>query len=83
MIDNIKSNCAYLVVGGDSLVGEGLLYALEERGHRAYSTTRRIDTLNSRRVKLDFEKFEEFIPPSDVDLIFVNEFKLKIHIFKD
>jgi dTDP-4-dehydrorhamnose reductase len=71
MIDNIKSNYAYLVVGGDSLVGEGLLYALEERGHRAYSTTRRIDTLNSKRVKLDFEKFEEFIPPSDVDLIFV------------
>ena len=71
MIDYIKSNYAYLVVGGDSLVGEGLLHALEERGHRAYSTTRRIDTLNSKRVNLDFEKFEEFIPPSDVDLIFV------------
>ena len=71
MIDNIKSDCAYLVVGGDSLVGQNLLRSLEERRHRTYSTTRRIDTLNSKRVKLDFEKFEEFIPPSDVDLIFV------------
>lgn len=71
MTSNTKSGSAYLVVGGDSLVGKGLLHALEERGHHAYSTTRRIDTLNSRRLQLDFEKFEEFIPPADADLIFV------------
>jgi dTDP-4-dehydrorhamnose reductase len=62
---------AYLVVGGDSLVGGGLLRALEQRGHRAYSTTRRVDTLSPKRVMLDFEKYQEFTPPGDVDFIFV------------
>lgn len=62
---------AYLVVGGDSLVGGGLLRALEERGHRAYSTTRRVDTLSPKRLMLDFEKYQEFTPPGDVDVIFV------------
>ena len=62
---------AYLVVGGDSLVGGELLRALEGLGHRAYSTTRRMDTLSPKRVMLDFEKYQEFVPPEDVDFIFV------------
>lgn len=65
------NNKAYLVVGGDSLVGNGLVRALEERGNRAYSTTRRAKTLNSKRVMLNFEKYQEFTPPTDVDFIYV------------
>ena len=62
---------SYLVVGGDSLVGGGLVTALEERGHTVYATTRRADTVGSRRVLLDFENYDSFIPPDDVGCIFV------------
>jgi dTDP-4-dehydrorhamnose reductase len=49
------SGSAFLVVGGDSLVGGGLFRALVRRGHAAFASTRRKDTVGGQRVFLDFE----------------------------
>lgn len=46
---------AFLVVGGDSLVGGSLYQALERRGHVTYASTRRRASVGGRRVFLDFE----------------------------
>lgn len=62
---------AYLVVGGDSLVGGGLLHALERRGHKAYASTRRRDSVGGQRVFLDFESEEPFRAPPDAGYAFV------------
>jgi dTDP-4-dehydrorhamnose reductase len=60
----VSARDAYLVVGGDSLVGGGLLQALRRRGMRAFASTRRKDTLTAERVFLDFESDElPRIPP--------------------
>jgi dTDP-4-dehydrorhamnose reductase len=61
----------YLVVGGDSLVGGGLVEALKRRGHRVVASTRRRDTAGSGRVFLDFESAEPFVAPADVHSAFV------------
>lgn len=61
----------YLVVGGDSLVGGGLLRALRRRGHRALASTRRRDTLGTDRVYLDFESEEAFVAPQQIDYAFI------------
>jgi dTDP-4-dehydrorhamnose reductase len=61
----------YLVVGGDSLVGGGLLRALERRDHPVLASTRRHDTLNERRVYLDFESETPFRMPADFDYAFI------------
>jgi dTDP-4-dehydrorhamnose reductase len=61
----------YLVVGGDSLVGGGLLRAMEGRGHPVLASTRRRDTLNERRVHLDFESESTFRMPADLDYAFI------------
>jgi len=66
----MKDN-AYLVVGGDSLVGGSILCALAKRGYRAYSTTRRVGTESQTRIFLDFESFRDFNPPRDVSFLFV------------
>ena len=60
-----------LVVGGDSLVGGGLLRALERRGRRALASTRRRDTLDAKRVHLDFESDEPFRVPSGIDYAYI------------
>ncbi len=62
---------SFLIVGGDSLVGGGLVHALHKRGHFAYSSTRRKNTLNDRRIYLDFESSETFIVPPEVDYAFI------------
>lgn len=62
---------AFLVVGGDSLVGGGLVDALERRGHPFFASTRRRDTLDTRRVFLDFESNEPFRAPPGVDYAFL------------
>lgn len=62
---------SFLVVGGDSLVGGGLLRELHKRGHLAYASTRRRNTLGDQRVFLDFESDEPFIAPSGVDYAFI------------
>ena len=62
---------SFLVVGGDSLVGGSLLHSLLKRGHRAYSSTRRADTLDDTRVYLDFESDEPFTAPLDVGYAFI------------
>jgi dTDP-4-dehydrorhamnose reductase len=66
----MKGN-GYLVVGGDSLVGGGLLRALEGRGHAVLASTRRRDTLAERRVLLDFESDVPFRMPAGIDYAFV------------
>lgn len=53
----------FLVVGGDSLVGSGMIVALRRRGHRFWSTTRRPETVNADRVLLDFETGARFRAP--------------------
>jgi dTDP-4-dehydrorhamnose reductase len=65
------SNESYLIVGGDSLVGGGLLRALARRGHHAYVSTRRWDSVDDRRVYLDFESDETFKAPRDVGYAFI------------
>ncbi|MBI1175205.1 MAG: sugar nucleotide-binding protein [Sideroxydans sp.] len=62
---------SFLVVGGDSLVGGGLLRALRRRGHFAYASTRRLETVDDQRVYLDFESDEPFQAPTDVDYAFI------------
>lgn len=62
---------AYLVVGGDSLVGGGVVSALEQRGHRTFASTRRRDTLDPKRVYLDFESDAPFRAPSEAGYAFL------------
>jgi len=62
---------AFLVVGGDSLVGGGVLAALARRGRAAYGTTRRRDTVGPSRVLLDFEQPDAFVAPSDAGVALV------------
>jgi dTDP-4-dehydrorhamnose reductase len=54
---------AILVVGADSLVGKGVVAALERSGRAFYATTRRRDSLGGRRVFLDFESADPFVAP--------------------
>jgi dTDP-4-dehydrorhamnose reductase len=46
---------AYLVVGADSLVGGGVVRALERRQHAVYASTRRSTAVGGRRVFLDYD----------------------------
>lgn len=61
----------FLVVGGDSLVGGGLLRALARRGHHSLATTRRRETVGPDRVYLDFESDEPFQAPASIDYAFI------------
>ncbi len=61
----------YLVVGGDSLVGGGVVAALRRRGKRFVASTRRRETLSDERVFLDFESPEPFVAPRDIGYAFV------------
>ena len=58
--DAMTDKSAFLVVGGDSLVGHGVVGALERRGYAVFASTRRCDTLGPRRVYLDFESDDLF-----------------------
>ncbi|MDH5677020.1 MAG: sugar nucleotide-binding protein [Nitrospinota bacterium] len=62
---------SYLVVGGDSLVGGGLIKVLSRRGERFYSTTRRKETVTEERVYLDFEDEDSYKVPADVGYAFI------------
>ena len=62
---------AFLVVGGDSLVGGGVCRALQRRGHPMFSTTRRRATVGESRVYLDFEDLEALSLPEAVTYVFV------------
>ncbi len=62
---------AYLVVGGDSLVGGSVVSALEHRGHPTFASTRRRDTLDPKRVYLDFESDTPFRAPTEVGYAFL------------
>ncbi|QPH52604.1 sugar nucleotide-binding protein [Pontivivens ytuae] len=60
------SDEAILVVGGDSLVGGGVIRHLKSQGRPVFATTRRPDTLDGERLLLDFERPEEFDVPEQV-----------------
>lgn len=62
---------AFLVVGADSLVGGGLSLALKRRGHTAFASTRRKDTVGGQRIFLDFESEAPPRLPPEVDYAFV------------
>jgi dTDP-4-dehydrorhamnose reductase len=57
---------AFLVVGGDSLVGGSAAAALAAGGARVYATTRRRETLGAGRIFLDFASPESYRAPPDV-----------------
>jgi len=59
----------FLVVGADSLVGGGVVRALERRGHIAYASTRRSGSVDGRRVFLDYDV--EPVPPLPVGVDYV------------
>jgi dTDP-4-dehydrorhamnose reductase len=61
----------YLVVGGDSLVGGETFRALTNRGHQAFATTRRSNTVDTRRVFLDFESDDPFRAPEGIQYAYV------------
>jgi dTDP-4-dehydrorhamnose reductase len=61
----------FLVVGGDSLVGAGLFRSLTKRAHVAIASSRRAETLDSKRIYLDFESEDAFILPQTIDYVFI------------
>lgn len=61
----------FLVVGGDSLVGGHTVSALQSRGHQVLASTRRPETVDGRRVLLDFQNPEPFQLPRQVDYVFI------------
>ncbi|MCE2949595.1 MAG: sugar nucleotide-binding protein [bacterium] len=65
------SNGGYLVVGGDSLVGGGLVRALQRRGMPVLASTRRPGQAGPGRVHLDFEGDAPFRMPKGHDYAFV------------
>lgn len=67
----MTESAAFLVVGGDSLVGGGTVEALTRRGHKAIASTRRRSTLNAGRIYLDFEDPDSFRVSSGIGYAFV------------
>ena len=67
----MTAKTGFLVVGGDSLVGGGVVRALRRRGYRTLASTRRVGTVDDARVKLDFEDDAPFSIPSDIDYAYV------------
>ena len=61
----------YLVVGGDSLVGGGLLTALARRNHNFSASTRRKDNLGRGRTFLDFESADPYRVAPEIAYAFV------------
>jgi dTDP-4-dehydrorhamnose reductase len=67
----MNNDAAFLVVGGDSLVGGSVVSALRKRGRSAFETTRRADTVGPSRVFLDFESKATFRAPAGVQYAFL------------
>lgn len=61
----------YLVVGGDSLVGAGVISALKRRGKTVTTTTRKKDTVGPGRLYLDFESWSDFRIPSECSFVYL------------
>lgn len=62
---------AHLVIGADSFVGSSLAAILLERDHCVYASTRRKDTLNSKRIYFDFLDGQPLELPSGVGHTYV------------
>ena len=67
----MSANGGYLVVGGDSLVGGGLVRALTRRNRRVIASTRRMDSVSEQRVFLDFESETKFLVPEGINYVFI------------
>ncbi len=61
----------YLVVGGDSLVGREVFQVLKEQNKPVISTTRRLETVNSERIYLDFSVADSYRVPDTIEHAFV------------
>jgi len=66
----VTAQAGILVVGADSLVGGGLVRALDRRGEDFLASTRRRDTLGDRRIYLDFESEAPFRVPAEIGYVF-------------
>lgn len=62
---------AFLIVGGDSLVGGALFETLKRRGRRALASTRRTDSRGSDWFYLDFEEPGSFSAPSGASYAYI------------
>lgn len=67
----MTNGSGYLVVGGDSLVGGGLLRALARRRLPHLASTRRPENLGPGRVLLDFDDPDAFVAPPEAGYAFV------------
>ncbi len=67
----MQDRTGYLVVGGDSLVGGGVVGALKRSGRPVLASTRRPETLDDERVLLDLEREDRFVAPGSVGYAFV------------
>lgn len=67
----MTAETGFLVVGGDSLVGGGLVRALARRGHRTLASTRRAGAEDYGRVHLDFEDTAPFTVPTGIGYAFI------------
>lgn len=65
-----KEGC-FLVCGAESLVGGGLIQALEGRGHSLLASTRREVSPGAGRIYIDLEKNETHRLPESVSYVFV------------
>ena len=67
----MSSSDGYLVVGGDSLVGGGLVRALIRRNQRVIASTRRPDSVGEGKVFLDFESESRFMVPAGINYVYI------------
>jgi len=61
----------FLVVGADSMVGGGVVRALEARGRTVFASTRRRATVNDRRIHLDYDDPDVPALPTGIDYAFL------------
>jgi dTDP-4-dehydrorhamnose reductase len=67
----MDSDRAFLVVGGDSLVGGSVVRTLRRGGYTTFETTRRAETVGPSRLLLDFESAAPFRAPAGVQDAFL------------
>ena len=63
---------AHLVVGGDGLIGSGVVDWLTARGERVYATTRRPEKVGPMHPFLDLKQdVDDWEPPEPVETVFI------------
>ena len=68
-----------LIIGGDGVIGKALTTILDKSGFCVSCTTRRVDTINNRRLFLDLSKnLDSFIIPKNIDTAIICAFITKL-----